>query len=65
LNIKTVFKHIKNVIINVISFQAVGFMYEISQKGCTRLTTASDKVYQLLVGGSLRLLPPLKLVAMI
>ena len=40
------------------------------KKGCTRLATASDKVYQLLaqVGGSLRVLrlpPPLKLVAMI
>ena len=38
------------------------------QKGCTRLAAASDKVNQLLVGDSLRvlrLLPPLKLVAMI
>jgi len=40
------------------------------KKECTRLAAASDKVYQLLamVGGSLRvlrLLPPLKLVAMI
>ena len=38
------------------------------QKGCTRLAAASDKVYQLLAHGSLRvlrLLPPLKLVAMI
>ena len=40
------------------------------QKGCTRLAAASDKVNQLLVGGSLRvlrirLLPPLKLIAMI
>jgi hypothetical protein len=35
-------------------------------KGCTRLAAASDKVCQLLShGGSLRLLPPLKLVAMI
>jgi hypothetical protein len=39
-------------------------------KGCSRLVVASDKVYQLLpmVDGSLRvprLLPPLKLVAMI
>ena len=41
---------------------------EITKKGCTRL--ASDKVYQLLAHGrwfypSTRLLPPLKLVAMI
>ena len=37
------------------------------KQGCTRLAAASDKVYQLLprVGGSLQLLPPLKLVAMI
>ena len=35
------------------------------KKGCTRLAAASDKVYQLLAHGSLRLPPPLKLVAMI
>ena len=38
------------------------------QKRCTRLASASDKVYQLLGHGPLwvlRLLPPLKLVAMI
>ena len=38
------------------------------QKGCTRLAAASDKVNQLLAQGqwfSLRLPPPLKLVAMI
>jgi hypothetical protein len=41
------------------------------QKGCTRLTTASDKDYQLLAHGLwfsprvLRFLPPLKVVAMI
>jgi hypothetical protein len=42
-------------------------------KGCTRLAAASDKVYQLLAHGRsytvslrvLRLLPPLKLVALI
>ena len=33
------------------------------KKGCTRLTAASDKVYQLVAHG-LRLLPPLKMVAM-
>ena len=40
------------------------------KKGCTRLAAASDKVYQLLAHDRwfspvLRLLPPLKLVAMI
>jgi hypothetical protein len=38
------------------------------KKGCTRFAATSDKVYQLLARGSLRvlrLLPPLKLVAMI
>jgi hypothetical protein len=38
------------------------------QKGCIRLAAASDKVYQLLAHGSLRvlwLLPPIKLVATI
>ena len=38
------------------------------QKGCTRLAAANDKAYQLLARSSLRvfrLLPPLKLVAMI
>jgi hypothetical protein len=38
------------------------------KKGCTQLAAASDKVYQLLGSGSLRvlrLLPPLKLVVMI
>jgi hypothetical protein len=37
------------------------------QKRITRLAATSDKVYQLLpmVGGSLRLLPPLKLVAIL
>ena len=40
------------------------------KKGCTRLAAASDKVYQLLAHGRwfsrvVRLLPPLKLVAMI
>ena len=38
-------------IINVINFRAVGFMYKIYQKRCTRLATASDKVYQLLARG--------------
>ena len=38
-------------IINVISFRAVGFMHKIYQKRCTRLTTVSDKVYQLLARG--------------
>jgi hypothetical protein len=38
------------------SFRAVGFMYKIYKKRCTRLATASDKVYQWLaavVSGSL------------
>ena len=42
----------------------------ILQKGCTRLSAASDKVYQLLAHGrwfspGTPILPPLKLVAMI
>ena len=42
----------------------------LSELGCTRLAAARDKVYQLLVhvrwfSPVLRLLPPLKLVAMI
>ena len=38
-------------IINVTSFRAVGFKYEIYKKKCIRLATASDKVYQLLARG--------------
>jgi len=43
---------------------------KLQRKGFTRLAAASDKVYQLLAHGRwsirvLRLLPPLKLVAMI
>jgi hypothetical protein len=53
------------------SLSAIGFApgFVNYKKGCTLLATASDKIYQLLAhGGSLRLLrllPPLKLVAMI
>ena len=67
IHIKNVFKHIQNVIINVISLRAVRFMYKIYKKGALDSQPQVIKFTSCfpVVGGSLRLLPPLKLVAMI
>jgi hypothetical protein len=53
--------------VNVIIFRAVGFMYKIYKKGAldSQLQMIKFTICLPVVGGSLRLLPPLKVVAMI